>query len=224
LTITQEEASPRLIHLSWIAPTFGKVVQYNIYRSSAGGAFTLVTPGPGTQTTFQDTVNCNTNGYRYKVTTVINNDAGNSLESVASNTVPASGQKPLTGCYVVPDLSSPASAANNSSVPITWTLTDDFYIMPGDVWANAASNPVARPAANTLVAIGPLPKSCKTQGPITLLLNGNVQNSAGTFTNNGNQYTFTWNTKGFCSGSYTFKLDLDSGKQTQTTTTPLVLK
>jgi hypothetical protein len=225
LSITQEEASPRLIDLSWIAPTFGQVVQYNIYRSAAGGMFTLVTSVPGTQTTFQDTVNCNLNGYSYKVTTKINNDAGNSLESVASNTVPASGQKPLTGCYVVPDLSSPASAANNSLVPITWTLEDDFYIDSATGWANAASgHPVARPAANTLVAIGPVPKSCKTQGRITLLLNGVVQGGAGTFTNNTNHYTFTWNTKGVCSGSYTFELNLDSGKQIQTTTTPLVLK
>ncbi|HEX3082405.1 MAG TPA: hypothetical protein VHQ86_04060, partial [Candidatus Saccharimonadia bacterium] len=130
LSITQEEASPRLIDLSWIAPTFGQVVQYKIYRSAAGGAFTLVTPGPGTQTTFQDTVSCNTGGYRYKVTTVINNDAGQALESVPSNTVPASGEALLTGCYVVRDFSSPASAANNSLVPITWTLEDDFYATP----------------------------------------------------------------------------------------------
>jgi len=122
--------------------------------------------------------------------------------------------------------SSPASAANNSLVPITWTLEDDFYIVaPSTGWGDAKSgHPVVRQAANTLVAIGPLPKSCKTVGPITLLLNGVVQNSADTFTPSGNQFTFTWNTKGFCSGSYTFKLDLDSGKQTQTTTTPLVLK
>ncbi|HLO06955.1 MAG TPA: hypothetical protein VK198_09960, partial [Terriglobales bacterium] len=119
------------------------------------------------------------------------------------------------------------SAANNSLVPITWTLEDDFYATPADGWAKAASgNPVVRPPANTLVAIGPVSKSCKTQGRITLLLNGVVQGGAGTFTNdtNTNHYTFTWNTKGFCSGSYTFELNLDSGKQFQTTTTPLVLK
>jgi hypothetical protein len=224
LTITQEEASPRLIDLSWFAPTFGQVVQYKIYRSDGGGAFTLRNSVPGTQTAFQDTVNCNTDGYRYKVTTVVNNDAGQALESVASNTVPASVEALLTGCYAESDLSSPASAAHNSSVPITWTLNDDFYITLGDVWAHAAIHPVARPAANTLVAIGPVPKSCKTQGRITLLLNGIAQSGAGTFTPNGNQYTFTWNTKGFCSGSYTFELNLDSGAQTQTTTTPLVLK
>jgi len=226
LSITKEGESPRLIDLSWIAPTFGQVVQYNIYRSAAGGTFTLVTSVPGTQTTFQDTVNCNTNGYRYKVTTVINNDARQPLESVASNIVPGTTEPLLTGCYTVPTFSSPASAANNSLVPITWTLEDDFYIVaPSTGWADAKSgHPVVRQAANTLVAIGPLPKSCKTVGPITLLLNGVVQNSADTFTPSGNQFTFTWNTKGFCSGSYTFKLDLDSGKQTQTTTTPLVLK
>ena len=214
LTIVQEEASPRLIDLSWFAPTFGQVVQYNVYRSDAGGQFKSVGSVSGTQTTFQNTVNCNLGGYSYRVTTVINNDAGQPLESVPSKIVPASGQALLTGCYVVTNFSSPASAANNSIVPITWTLTDDFY---------APGNPVTRQAANTLVAIGPLPNRCKTVGRTTLLLNGNAQSGAGTFTNIGNQFTFMWNTRAFCAGSYTFELDLDSA-QTQTTTPPLQLK
>jgi hypothetical protein len=125
------------------------------------------------------------------------------------------GSDPLTGCYVVPtSFSSPANATKNSSVPITWTLSDDFYPTGGDV---------TNPFANTLYAIGLLPKNCKTTGRIPLLLNGIAQSGLGTFTPSGNQFTFTWNTSGACSGSYTFELDLDS-KQTQTTTTPLVLK
>ena len=225
LTITQEEASPRFIDLSWFVPTFGQVVQYNVYRSATGGPFAFRASVSGAQTTYQDTVTCNTTGYSYKVTAVINNDAGQPLESVSSNTVPASDQKPLTGCYAVANFSSPTSATGNSLAPITWTLTDDFYITPGTDWANAiTTNPVTRPAANTLIAIGPLPKSCKTVGRITLLLNGSAQSGASTFTNtNIGNFTFTWNTKGFCAGSYTFELDLDSA-QKQTTTPPLVLK
>lgn len=230
LTITQEEASPRFIHLSWFVPTFGQVVQYNIYRSADGGqTFTLIHSNTGNPpaTTFQDTVSCNVRGYSYRVTTVVNNDAlpPQQLESVPSNTVPASGQALLTGCYVVTNFSSPASATGNSVVPITWTLTDDFWIALGDNWASAiTTNPVTRQAANTLVAIGPLPNHCKTLGArTTLLLNGIPQNSAGTFANSGNLFTFTWNTKSFCSGSYTFELDLDS-TQTQTTTPPLLRK
>ena len=224
LSITEEKASPRNIVLNWFIPTFGTVVQYNLYRSDAGGSFHLVLPGPGTQTTYTDTVTCNSGGYRYQVTAVTNNDSGTLQESSPSNTVPASGQALLTGCYTVTNLSSPATATGNSSVPITWTLTDDFWITPGTDWKNAiTTNPVTRSAANTLFAIGPVPNHCKTQGSTTLLLNGNAQSGAGTFTNSGGQFTFTWNTKGFCGGSYTFQLKLDSN-QTQTTTTPLLLK
>ena len=180
LTIVQEEASPRLIDLSWFAPTFGQAVQYKIYRSAAGGAFTLVTSVSGSQTTYQDTVSCNTGGYRYRVTTVVNNDAGQPLESVPSNIVPGTTEPLLTGCYTVTNFSSPANASGNSTVPITWTLTDDFWITSGTGWANAiTTNPVTRPAANTLVAIGPLPKSCKTVGRTTLLLKGSAQSGIG---------------------------------------------
>jgi hypothetical protein len=210
----QEEASPRKIDLSWFAPTFGQVLNYKIYRSIGTGGFTFLTSVPGSQTMYTDTVTCNKNGYSYRVTSVVNDDQGHQLESVPSNTVPAGGQDPLTGCYVVTSFSSPASATANTSVPITWTLTDDFYPTGGSV---------IRQAANTLVAIGPLPNHCKTVGRITLLLNGSAQSGFGTFTNSGNQYTFTWATKPFCMGSYTFELDLDSG-QTQTTSPPLVLK
>jgi hypothetical protein len=213
LTLVQEEVSPRYIDLSWFAPTFGQVVHYNIYRSAGVGQFTFLTSVPGTQTTFQDKVNCNTGGYHYRVTTVVNDDTGQALESVPSNIVPAIGQDPLTGCYVITNLSSPTSATPNSSVPITWTLTDDFY---------QTGTPVTRQAANTLVAIGPLPNRCKTVGRTTLLLSGTAQSGMGTFTNVGDQFTFTWNDSAFCVGTYTFELDLDS-QQTQTTA-PLQLK
>jgi len=204
-----EDPSPRLIHLSWTVPTFGQIDHYTIYRSDAGAAFKSV--GTINQPPFQDTVPCNSGGYSYEVTASVNSETG-PLESLPSNVVPV-GDK-LTGCYLVPSFSSPASATKNSSVAITWTLTDDFYPTNGAV---------TRQAANTLVAIGPLSKNCKTMGRTTLLLNGTVQNGAGTFTNNTSLFTFAWNTSGACSGSYTFELDLDS-KQTQTTTTPLVLK
>jgi hypothetical protein len=208
LTAT-EDSSPRLIHLSWTVPTFGQIDHYTIYRSDAGAAFKSV--GSSNQTAFQDTVPCNSGGYSYEVTASVNSETG-LLESLPSNVVPV-GDK-LTGCYLVPSFSSPASAANNSLVPITWTLTDDFYPTGGSV---------TRQAANTLFAIGPLPGNCKKIGATTILSNGVPQSGAGTFTNSGNQFTFTWNTKAFCAGSYTFQLKLDSN-QSQTTTTPLQLK
>lgn len=220
LTITQEEVSPRLIDLGWTIPTFGTPVNYNIYRSTAGGAFALIGSVPGSQTTFQDTVACNTAGYRYRVTNVTTSDTGQQLESTPSNTVPASGEPLLTGCYTAPvNVAVQASGVQGDIVPVTWTLTDDFYAAPPAPWSSAtAGNPVTNLAANTLVAVGPDPtRSCALGGRTTLLRNGQGQlvstNPAGTFANSGNQFTFTLDTDVLCAGSYTFELDLDSGQK-----------
>ena len=235
LTITQEEASPRLIDLTWFAPTFGTPVQYNIYRSSDGGqTFILIHSNTGNPpaTTYQDTVPCNLGGYEYRVTAVVNNDAGQPRESSPSNIVPAAPpQEPkLTGCYVVSPVTYTGSAVQGSIVPITWTLTDDFFITtPGAAWATATSgHPVINTVANTLVANGPRPGNCTASGPTTILLNGvpTAQSGASMFsvTNpSTGQFTFSWDTDVFCAGSYTFTLTLDSITQTQTTTSPLQL-
>jgi hypothetical protein len=219
LTITQEEASPRYIDLSWFEPTFGTPIQYNIYRSDAGGPFNKLNPGPGTQTTFTDTVACNTGGYSYRVTAVVKNDSGTQLESVPTNTVPAAGEPKLTGCYTVTNFTVPGSATQgDTGLQISWTLTDDHFInqtTPSTPWANVSAdpNPVTRGAANTLVAIGPLPGNCTQSGRTTVLADGVVTaTGADVFSsNNGtNNFTFTWNNSdAFCAGSYTFELDLD---------------
>ena len=228
LFIVQEEASPRFIDLSWFAASFGTAVQYNIYRSDAGGPFVKIGSVPGSQTTFQDTVTCNLGGYRYRVTAVTSNDAGQPQESSPSNTVPVSGQDLLTGCYAVSAVTYPngASAVQGSIVPITWTLTDDFYVTPGTAWANAAAgNPVTNLAASTLVANGPIPGNCTAVGSTTILSKGNPQSGASTFSVTNpltGQFTFSWDTDPFCAGSYTFMLTLDS-TQTQTTTSALKL-
>jgi fibronectin type 3 domain-containing protein len=207
LTAT-EDASARLIHLSWTVPTFGQIGAYRIYRSSDGGhTFALLATVPGTQLTYQDTVTCNRTGYQYYVTAVLLNTTQESVPSNTVATIPPS-TNPLTGCYTLSGFSSPASAVHGSLVPITWALTDDFY---------TTGNPVTNKAANTLVAIGPVPNGCTT-GRTTILLNGSPQSGASTFpTPSGTgQFTFNWDTDGFCAGSYTFQLTLDSG-QTQTT-------
>jgi hypothetical protein len=229
LFINQEEASPRLIDLDWFAASFGTAVQYNIYRSAAVGSFTRIASVPGSQTMYTDTVTCNTSGYHYRVTAVTSNDSGTQLESSPSNTVPASGDPLLTGCYTVSNFSVPASAVQGTTgLQVTWTLADDFFETPPAPWSAAASgNSVTRSAANTLVAIGPDPHNCaNVNNPIrtTLVADGVVTN-AGAAANDGdilgadafvsdpinkNQFTFTWNrTDAFCAGSYTFELDLD---------------
>lgn len=228
LFIVQEEISPRLIDLSWFAASFGTAVNYKIYRSDAGGPFVNIASVSGTQTTYTDTVTCKLQGYRYRVTEVVNNDAGQLLESVPSNIVPAANEHLLTGCYVVPSFSSPTSAVHGSIVQITWTLEDDFYATPPAAWATATSgHPVTNKGANTLVANGPRPGICTASGPTTILLNGvsTAQSGASTFPtpSNTGQFTFNWDTDAFCAGSYTFTLTLDS-TQSQTTTSTLTLQ
>ena len=219
--VGSEAASPRNITLNWTAPTFGQIGAYKVYRSADGGnTFTVITTVSGAPpvTTYTDTVACNPTGYEYFVTAVLSDTSTNpGQESAGSNTIPASGQSPLTGCYTVPAFSSPASAIQGSIVPITWTLTDDFY---------STGNPVNRAAASTLVALGPVSANAcgtVTQGRIPLVLSGIAQSGAGTLSSSGNQFTFMWDTDAFCAGSYTFELDLDS-TQVLTTTSQLQLK
>ncbi|HYM07726.1 MAG TPA: LamG-like jellyroll fold domain-containing protein [Terriglobales bacterium] len=211
-----EGASARTITLTWTKP-FGDIGAYNIYRSPGGGVgFTLVTSvtpvnGNPPATSYMDTIACNTNGYQYFVTAVQSASSTNPLaESTPSNTVSTilpDTADPLTGCYIVTNFSSsPANAVQGSPVTVKWTLMDDFY---------STNNPVTRAAANTLVAIGPVPNNgdctAPTLGRTTLLADGTPTNVAvDTFNSNGNQFTFTWNnTDAFCAGSYTFELDLD---------------
>lgn len=217
LFIQQEKASPRFIDLAWFAPSFGTAVQYNIYRSDAGHPFGKIGSVPGSQTTFEDTVTCNLGGYRYSVTAVTNNDQGQPQESSPSNTVPASGEPLLTGCYTAPgNVAVEANGVQGDIVPVTWTLTDDFYIPVGTAWAGAhPGNAVTNLAASTLIARGPLPGNCTSSGPTTILSKGTPQSGASTFVNTNPStglFTFNWDTDTFCAGSYTLELDLDSGQ------------
>ncbi|HEX6803582.1 MAG TPA: Ig-like domain repeat protein [Terriglobales bacterium] len=223
LTVTQEEVSPRYIDLSWTVPTFGQIVQYNIYRSAAGvngGAFNQIGQVPGSQTTFQDTTaTCNTGGYQYRVTAVINNDSPPpaTLESTPSNVVSVVGQgtDPITACYAQStiNLTAPASGTQGDVVPITWSLSDDFYTTNG---------PVSNVKANTsLVAHGPLPNNCGSVGDTTILSNGvqtAISGASSLVPGAPGAFTFNFDTDAFCAGSYTFKLTLDS---TQTASTPV---
>jgi 6-phosphogluconolactonase (cycloisomerase 2 family)/fibronectin type 3 domain-containing protein len=197
-----EGVSPRTITLNWTAPTFGQIGAYKVYRSAHGGPFTVIATISGNPpaTTFTDNVTCDTGGYRYFVTAVLAN-TNPAQESVPSNTVSIGSDGLLTGCYVVSNFSSPASAVQGSSVQVSWTLTDDF---------NIVGNAVTNTAANTLVAIGPLPNNCTTTGRTTILADGVPTSGMDTFTNVANNFTFTWNnTDAFCAGSYSFELDLD---------------
>src|SRR5207237_2341103 len=80
--VATEAASPRVIHLTWTAPTFFD--KFNIYRSAHKGVtFSLI--GSTTNTFFDDTVTCNPTGYQYFVTTVM--QIPQDQESTPSNIV-----------------------------------------------------------------------------------------------------------------------------------------
>jgi hypothetical protein len=82
-----EGQSPRTIALTWTPPIFGTPIQYNVYRSAAGGPFTQIAALPGTPppTTYTDTVTCNPGGYSYYVTSIVLAD------TILSGTVNTSG-------------------------------------------------------------------------------------------------------------------------------------
>jgi hypothetical protein len=68
------------VSLTWTAPT-GAVKGYNVYRSSAGGIFTLMNMVPVTTTSYLDAVVSNGESYTYQVTAVSPTGAN----SIASN-------------------------------------------------------------------------------------------------------------------------------------------
>jgi Bacterial Ig-like domain (group 3) len=228
LTAT-EAVSPRVITLNWTLPTFGQIVQYNVYRAVTGSQFqflaSVVPVAPATTfppTTYQDNASCNTNGYTYEVTAFVLNDVTQQpQESLPSNVVSVAGlgTDPLTACYTSSsiNLTSPSNGVHGDIVPITWSLSDDFY---------STNGPVTRVQANTsLVAHGPLPNNCGVIGDTAILSNGvktAISGASSLSVTSGGTFTFSWDTDAFCAGSYTFKLSLDSA-QTQTTASPLQL-
>lgn len=224
-----EAISPRTITLNWTQPTFGQIVQYNVYRAVTGNQFqflaSVVPVAPATTfppTTYQDNASCNPNGYTYEVTAFVLNDVTQQpQESLPSNVVSVVGlgTDPLTACYTSSsiNLTSPSSGVHGDIVPITWSLSDDFY---------STNGPVSRVQANTsLVAHGPLPNNCSVIGDTAILSNGAptaISGASSLHVTPAGAFTFSFDTDAFCAGSYTFKLSLDSA-QTQTTASPLQL-
>ena len=224
-----EDASPRHINLTWTKPTGLTVAdRYNIYRNGTPVTASVSSTGPvtcnDTQCTYTDTTaSCNPTGYTYAVSALQAPNTNN--ESTKSNSVSIGSDGVLTGCYVISNFSAPASAVQGSTVAVTWTLKDDF---------NTINAPVTRSAANTLVAIGPIPGNCAASGRTILVADGTPTNagtvdngSVDALTNNANNFTFTWNrTDAFCAGQYNFELDLDhiNGAPAQTQKAPNALQ
>jgi hypothetical protein len=105
------------VSLNWTAPTFGQVLQYNVYRTqfdtNTTTKFPVIGPAPGTTYTDSSVSACTT--YTYLVTALfqdVSNPTGPALESTPTNSF----------VYSVP---CPASNLNGtrsqSGVTLTWT-------------------------------------------------------------------------------------------------------
>jgi len=221
-----EAASPRQITITWSTPIFGTPINFNVYRSSDGGVtFNKIAPVSGTTFQYTDNPVCNPLGYKYYVTSIIQDDINPSthIESQPSATVP-SGLPLLTGCYTnsPPTVSltslafSPSSVTKTDVATITWSLQDDD-----------TGTFVSRPAAaKALSAIGPVafdgmcpstPPANATVTQVSTSGNGIQFGVTG-----ANQFSYPWNTTNFNAGCYWFKLNLDSG-QSEVTTSALSL-
>jgi X-X-X-Leu-X-X-Gly heptad repeat protein len=108
---------PHYIQLSWVAPTFGRIGSYNIYRSTNGATAVLISSVPGTSLTFTDTALTCGPTYLYFVTAVLAS-TNPPQESVPSNSTSA-----IPTC--TPTSTSVASSVNPSTFgqSVTFTAT-----------------------------------------------------------------------------------------------------
>src|SRR5436305_208584 len=151
-------------------------------------------------TTYQDNVSCNSNGYTYEVTAFVLNDVTQQpQESLPSNVVSVVGlgTDPLTACYTSSsiNLTSPSNGVHGDIVPITWSLSDDFY---------STNGPVSRVQANTsLIAHGPMPNNCGVVGYTTILSDGlqtAISGASSLVRPLAGAFTLNWDTDAFCAG------------------------
>jgi X-X-X-Leu-X-X-Gly heptad repeat protein len=111
---------PRYIGLDWLAPTFGQIGSYNIYRSTNGATAVLISSVAGTSLTFTDTnVTCGPE-YSYFMTAVLAN-TNPPQESVPSNTTSAEATCAPTSTAVI---SSVDPSIFGQSVTFTATVTN----------------------------------------------------------------------------------------------------
>jgi fibronectin type 3 domain-containing protein len=78
-------ATTHQVDLSWTAPssTPDPIKGYNIYRSTGGGAMTLMNPSINTATSYIDNTVTNSTSYNYMVKSV----GASGVESVGSNQI-----------------------------------------------------------------------------------------------------------------------------------------
>jgi X-X-X-Leu-X-X-Gly heptad repeat protein len=145
LTATQT-TPPHYVQLSWVAPTFGQIGSYNIYRSTNGATAVLISSVPGTSLTFTDTaVTCGPS-YSYFVTAVLANTTP-PQESVASNTTSAIPSCASTSTTVT---SSVSPSIFGQSVTFTATVANtsgDVATPTGSVQFSVDGAPFGAPVS-----------------------------------------------------------------------------
>ncbi len=216
--------SPRFIQLNWMAPTFGLIGSYNIYRAVNG------TPAPpayasvsGSTLTFTDkNVVCGPT-YTYFVTAVL---AGTNppQESVPSNSVSLTDCAPpynfngfLTPLALAGNTSFSGAFNQGKSVPIKWQLKDSSGNFVSNLNVNTLGERFLGPAPPTGVC--PLPGAVSPgfdQPPLFSPTTGAEGNSTFRYDTTNNQFIFNWDTKPFSTGCYVIELDLDSGQVERT--------
>ena len=218
-----------------MAPTFGQISAYNIYRAVNGTPtappYATVTGNPPGTSYLDKNVTCGPT-YTYFVTAIL---AGTNppQESVPSNSVSLTDCAPpykFTGFYSPLTTADPPNSGSYSgtfnsgkSVTAKWTLQD------------SSGNLVTNLNANTLYVTGFYPPSttgpaCSTaQAPLISSYNGALPANVSalysptsgakgnsTFRFSSNQFVFNWDTTGFGTGCWVLELDLDSGQVERT--------
>ena len=209
------------ILLNWMAPSFGTLSAYKIYRGVNGGTpsfYTTVSGVPGSPppTTYTDQqVGCAT--YTYFVTAVLAMDGS---EGIPSNTTAS-----VTVPCIFTGFLSPLAAAGDSSysgkfeddvIPIVWQIQGAGGTYLSDLTLNTVGEYYT-----------PLPKGGKCPLPLppvgnyklTLLYSNGVVvpgkvKPYNTFTYNAktNQFVFKWDSEGFATpGCYLIEVDLPDG-------------
>jgi hypothetical protein len=228
LTATQTPA-PRYIQLNWLAPNFGQINSYNIYRATNGTpAPPALASVPGNALTYTDkNVTCGPT-YTYFVTALL----ADGRESAPSNSVSMTDCSPpytFTGFYSPlatadpPNYNSYSGSYNLSkSITAKWTLQDSKGNLVTNLNANIlyAVGPFApqadgscRPSQVSVVAgcSSNKPSSCPANTTTLFSPTAGAKGSS-TFRFSTNQFVFNWDTKTTVAGCYVLELDLDSGQ------------
>jgi hypothetical protein len=208
------------VQLNLVAPSFGVISAYHVYRAVNGGTATIYATVSGNPlpTTYTDQkVGCAT--YTYFVTAVL----ADGRESVPSNST-----APITVPCVFTGFLSPLKTAGDSSysgafeddvIPIVWQI--------GNASTDVSVNTVA-----LLEYFTPLPKNKVCPLPSTAPGNYTViplyspsagvapskvkPNNTFTYDTKNNQFIFKWNSEGFNTGCYIIELDLRDGQVKRT--------